>query len=66
VESHVGEPGHPVADELLTTCVEIRVRPAEALRRLLGHEDLNGQQRRAHAANDPYIRLNQKRYMVNA
>ena len=29
---HLGEAGHPVADELLTTCVEIRVRPADALR----------------------------------
>ena len=34
---HLGESRHPVADELLTTFVEFRVSPAEALRGLLGH-----------------------------
>ena len=46
---HLDESRHPVVDELLTTFVEFRVGPAEALWGLLGHEDLNGQHAEKHA-----------------
>jgi hypothetical protein len=52
---HLGEPRHPVVDEPLTTFVEFRVSPAEALWGLLGHgehDEINGQRAEKHAPYD--------------